>query len=161
MDSINVKTRELTQEHISENTKAGHYTGQVTRDVQDVNSTSIRQKCTVNVVDESSDSSHEGITDTKATKIKGRIGRGKGKGLESTNETDDYYYYSFHFQCCDCLTLHEGKIKSDTQLLEIECKTPLTWNNEVNAPDLFYLLGKPRICGRVNHVYGRRIRGKK
>jgi len=69
--------------------------------------------------------------------------------------------YSYHFQCWNCLTLHEGMIESDNQLLELECKELIRWNNDVNAPDLFNLLGKPRVCGKTNHVYGRKTKTKR
>jgi hypothetical protein len=66
--------------------------------------------------------------------------------------------YSYHFQCWNCLKMHEGKMQSDNQMLEIECKELVTWNNEFGSPDLFYLLGKPRVCGTLNHVFGRKVK---
>lgn len=70
-------------------------------------------------------------------------------------------FYSYHFQCWNCLSLHEGITQSDNQLLEITCNEKITWNNEVCAPDIFYLLGSPRTCDTVNHVYGRKIKPPK
>lgn len=52
-------------------------------------------------------------------------------------------------------------MESDNQMLGIECNELITWNNDTNSPDLFYLCGKPRVCGAVTHVFGRKIKGKK
>jgi hypothetical protein len=63
-------------------------------------------------------------------------------------------WYSYSFQCCGCLSLHSGVIQSDTQELEIECNKLVPEEYDV----LFNLLGKPRVCGKVNHVYGHKKR---
>lgn len=158
------RKKESTQDNTTENTRPGPYTEQDTKCVQDVNATLTHKNSTAIVVAENSELNREPITGITATKTKGRrTGNGKGRGQGSTEEEEEEEKYSYHFQCYNCLTLHEGTIKSDNQLLEIECKELITWNPEVNAPDLFFLLGKPQVCGRVNHVYGRRrrIRAKK
>jgi len=66
-------------------------------------------------------------------------------------------WYSYTFQCYNCLAVHHGEIQTDNQMLEIEC------NSLIERPyDLFSMLGKPQVCGRLNHMKGRRIkRGKK
>lgn len=65
-------------------------------------------------------------------------------------------YYSFSFQCWNCLHLHSGIIQSDNQLLELQCDSLLDFEFD----PLFNIMGKPRVCGRVNHVYGRRTKQK-
>jgi hypothetical protein len=59
--------------------------------------------------------------------------------------------------------MHEGKIESEEQqeMLAIPCNELITWNSDTNSPDLFYLCGQPRICGRVNHVKGRLLGSRK
>ncbi len=69
-------------------------------------------------------------------------------------------WYSYHFQCWNCLTLHEGTIQSDNQLLELECKELLTHYEGGPAPSLLAMLGKPKVCGKINHVFGRKINKK-
>jgi hypothetical protein len=66
-------------------------------------------------------------------------------------------FYSYHLQCWNCLHLHEGVIQSDNQLLEIECDAFLPFEFD----PIFNLLGKRRVCGRVNHVYGRKKTGRR
>ena len=52
VDSIHAQKKALTQENIIENTKAGHYMQQVSRDAQDaiVSSTYLKRKGAVHVV---------------------------------------------------------------------------------------------------------------
>jgi len=66
-------------------------------------------------------------------------------------------WYSYHFQCWNCLALHEGVVQSDNQLLEIECLEPMAFEFDT----LGNLLGKPRICAKVNHCFGRKISKKR
>ena len=61
-------------------------------------------------------------------------------------------YYSYHFQCWNCLHLHEGIIQSDSQELVFECNAFVPYEMD----PLFNIMGKPRVCGRINHVYGRK-----
>jgi hypothetical protein len=63
-------------------------------------------------------------------------------------------YYSYHFQCWNCLHYHEGIIRSDNQLLEIECDHLLDFEFD----PLFNIMGKPRKCGKINHAYGRKTK---
>jgi len=57
--------------------------------------------------------------------------------------------------------MHEGVMESDKDMLAVQCNELITWNNDCNAPDLFYLCGAPRTCGRIIHVAGRKVKNKK
>jgi len=46
--------------------------------------------------------------------------------------------YSYSFQCWGCTLLHQGSKQSDSKFLEIECDK----------------------CGKVNHCFGRKIKGR-
>lgn len=150
------KKPESTPRPTTKSIRRGQSIGEGSGDAQGVNVSSKQKIRGAHVVVGHSDVNQEVITDTKAQQVSQRSGRRKGKGRGLTS--DEEVTYSYHFQCYNCLKMHEGITKSKNQLLEIECKELMHWNPEVNAPDLLDMLGHPRVCGRLNHVYGRRIK---